>query len=128
MDFRKQAKDSRAKKLHQMTVSGPDAKVDSSDFTPYADPQMDKKTGLKPKNPRAFKRGGKVTALEGAKAKKRGDRMGAKGRRGKMDGGEISAEDKAKLAEMAGAAAKEKSAPPRAANVPLPPRRPEAKP
>jgi len=128
MDFRKQAKDSRAKKLHQMTVSGPDAKVDSSDFTPYADPQMDKKTGLKPKNPRAFKRGGKVTALEGDKAKKRGDRMGAKGRRGKMDGGEISAEDKAKLAEMAGAAAKEKSAPPRAANVPLPPRRPEAKP
>lgn len=123
MDFRKQAKESRTKKLHQLTVSAPDAKTDASDFTPYADPKMDKKTGKRPINPRNFKRGGKVAALEGATAKKRGDRMGAKGRKAKQVGGEISAEDKAKLAQMAGAAAKEKSAP-RAANVPLPPRRP----
>lgn len=133
MDFRKEAKDSRTKKLHQLTVSGPDAKTDASSFTPYADPKMDQKTGLKPKNPRAFKRGGKVTALDGDKAKKRGDRMGAKGRRGKDDGGGVSAEDRAALTKMVGEAAKSrptiqelKSA--KDAQTPLPPRRPEAKP
>ena len=74
MDFRKQAKESRTKKLHQLTVSGPDEKVGASDFTPYADPKLDQKTGKRPVNPRAFKRGGKVAAMEGEKAKKRGDR------------------------------------------------------
>ena len=131
MDFRKEAKASRAKKLHQMTVSGPDAKVDSSDFKPYADPQMDKKTGKKPVNPRAYKRGGKVAALEGGKAGKRGDRMMAKGRKAKqVGGGSISAEDRAKMNAMVAEAAKEKpkQQAPKAANVPMPPRRPEAAP
>lgn len=91
MDFRKQAKESRGKKLHQLTVSGKDSKVDASDFTPYANPEMDKKTGLRPKNPRAFKRGGKVAALDGDKAQKRGDRLGAKGRAKKNLGGDITA-------------------------------------
>ena len=128
MDFRKQAKESRAKKLHQMTVKAPDAKVDSSDFTPYADPNMDKKTGKRPINPRNYKRGGKVAALDGAKAAKRGDRMGAKGRKAKQVGGEISAEDRAKLATMAEEASKDKTPAPRASNTPLPPRRPEEAP
>lgn len=91
MDFRKEAKASRDKKLHQLTVKAPDAKVDASGFKPYANPELDKKTGKRPVNPRAFKRGGKVTALDGDKAAKRGDRMGAKGRKGKMLGGDITA-------------------------------------
>lgn len=130
MDFRKQAKESRAKKLHQMTVKAPDAKVDASDFQPYADPNMDKKTGKRPINPRAYKRGGKVAPMEGGKAAKRGDRMMAKGRKGKMGGGSISAEDRARMNEMAAEAAKEKpkQQAPKAANVPMPPRRPEPAP
>lgn len=130
MDFRKQAKESRTKKLHQLTVSAPDAKTDASDFTPYADPNMDKKTGKRPINPRNFKRGGKVAALDGAKAAKRGDRMGAKGRKAKQVGGEISAEDRARLTAMAEEASKArpsaqeiKSA--KDAQMPLPPRRPQ---
>jgi len=132
MDFRKQAKESRTKKLHQLTVSAPDSKVDSSDFVPYPDPDMDKKTGLRPKNPRAFKRGGKVTALEGGKAKKRGDRMGAKGRKGKQVGGGSGAsdEDRAALTKMAEESLRQnlRKDEPKAQNTPLPPRRPEAKP
>ena len=130
MDFRKQAKESRTKKLHQLTVSAPDAKTDASDFTPYADPNMDKKTGKRPINPRNFKRGGKVAALDGAKAAKRGDRMGAKGRKAKQVGGEISAEDRARLTAMAEEASKArpsaqeiKSA--KDAQMPLPSRRPQ---
>lgn len=102
MDFRKQAKESRTKKLHQLTVSAPDAKTDASDFTPYADPNMDKKTGKRPINPRNFKRGGKVTALDGDKAQKRGDRVGAKGRSKKMLGGDITAGGNAQIPSAKG--------------------------
>jgi hypothetical protein len=130
MDFRKQAKESRTKKLHQLTVSAPDAKTDASDFTPYADPNMDKKTGKRPINPRNFKRGGKVAALEGATAKKRGDRMGAKGRKAKQVGGEISAEDRARLTAMAEEASKARPSAQeikstKDAQMPLPSRRPQ---
>ena len=130
MDFRKQAKESRTKKLHQLTVSAPDAKTDASDFTPYADPNMDKKTGKRPINPRNFKRGGKVAALDGAKAAKRGDRMGAKGRKAKQVGGEISTEDRARLTAMAEEASKARPSAQeikstKDAQMPLPSRRPQ---
>ena len=143
MDFRKQAKESRAKKLHQMTVKAPDAKVDSSDFTPYADPNMDKKTGKRPISPRNYKRGGKVAALDGAKAAKRGDRMGAKGRKAKQVGGGSlgsgpSAEERAKLKSMAEEASKSRPSSQeikaatenmyKDAQTPLPSRRPEEAP
>lgn len=143
MDFRKQAKESRAKKLHQMTVSGKDAKVDSSDFTPYADPNMDKKTGKRPLNPRNYKRGGKVAALDGAKAAKRGDRMGAKGRKAKQVGGGSlgsgpSEDERAKLKSMAEEASKSQPSSQKIkaatenmykdAQTPLPSRRPEEAP
>lgn len=81
-ELAKAARAAMKKKAAQMGKQSTE-KVDSSDWTPAAPLNADKKTGLKPISRRAFKSGGKV---EGECGAKRADKMP---RKGKLSGGAL---------------------------------------
>lgn len=87
-DLAKESRRKNREKAERLTGSDPHQQVDASDYRPSSEMHADRKTGAQPKNPRMFKKGGKV---EGAKAKARADKAPRKGpkRAHRDDGGNV---------------------------------------